>query len=416
MLRCCEEAKYLGELPESWSAIALENIVKKEFPIVYGIVQAGPHIPDGIPYIRSCDVGGRLNSSSLLRTSAKIAVKYKRSKVVTGDIVFSLRGNIGESSIVPSDLDGANLTQGTARISVSSKYSSDYIRHALKGPNVSLRISSVAKGSTFKEISLEELRRTHIPVPPLKEQQRIAKVLDAWDTSIGQIEKLIGGKEHLKRALIQQLLSGRLRHSEYKPSKWVKRRMGELLEEVSRPVLFNDMAEYPLISIRRRSGGLFHRETLQGTAIKTKSLFVANEGDFLISRRQVVHGAMALTTKEFDGMYISGEYTSLITKDPEVLDIRFFDLLSRTKELWHAAYLASKGVHIEKLIFNTALFLKEEICIPPSVEEQLRIVEVITGQDKEIEMLKKHLSRLRLQKQGLMQQLLTGKIRVAIND
>ena len=103
----------LGWVPEKWEVKELQEVVKK--PIVYGIVQAGPEIQGGIPYIRSTDVGGEIDINDLSHTSEEIASKYKRSEVNPGDLVFSLRGNIGAISMVPLSLKLANLTQGTAR-------------------------------------------------------------------------------------------------------------------------------------------------------------------------------------------------------------------------------------------------------------------------------------------------------------
>ena len=116
-------------VPNGWSAKPLADIVKEK--ISYGIVQAGPHVPDGIPYIKSSDVRGTINPYSLQRTSQEIHFKYRRSSVHPGDIVFSLRGNIGESAIVPASLPEANLTQGTARISVSAEHSNQFLYYQL---------------------------------------------------------------------------------------------------------------------------------------------------------------------------------------------------------------------------------------------------------------------------------------------
>ena len=77
-------------IPEGWRTVELAEVCPKTHPIVYGIVQAGPHVEDGIRYIRSTDVGGDIVPSKLLRTSPAIATKYKRAAVRSGDVVFSL--------------------------------------------------------------------------------------------------------------------------------------------------------------------------------------------------------------------------------------------------------------------------------------------------------------------------------------
>ena len=119
-------------LPNSWHLLPLRQVVDKNRPITYGIVQAGPHIDSGIPYIRVSDMTkGRLTLDGMLRTSKEIARKYKRSTVLTNDIVFALRGVAGAVIKVPTEMSGANLTQGTARIAPSENVTSDFLIYAI---------------------------------------------------------------------------------------------------------------------------------------------------------------------------------------------------------------------------------------------------------------------------------------------
>jgi type I restriction enzyme S subunit len=80
----------------------------------------------------------------------------------------------------------------------------------------------------------------------------------------------------------------------------------------------------------------------------------------------------------------------------------------------HLAYICSHGVHIEKMTFNLEDFLHEKITIPLAVEEQMKIVGVLSACDREIELLQKQLEALKEQKRGLMQKLLTGEVRVKV--
>jgi type I restriction enzyme, S subunit len=161
-------------IPEGWNFFTLEKIVEESSPIVYGIVQPGPHIADGIPFINSSDVGSKITKDLLPRTSKEIAKNYRRAEVKPRDIVFSLRGKIGALSF-------ALLARGTARIRVQKAYSASFIRQALVNPQLQKTILEVATGSTFREISLETLRKIELLLPPLKEQVKIAEVLTAWD-------------------------------------------------------------------------------------------------------------------------------------------------------------------------------------------------------------------------------------------
>lgn len=406
----------VGEIPVEWEVHQLQNITWPDSPIVYGIVQAGPNIPHGVPYIKSTDVGGRIDASSLARTTEEIAKKYKRAEVRPGDIVFSLRGNIGETSLVPISLSRANLTQGTARISVNAEHNNRFVDYALHEDCLVRRLLAVAKGSTFHEISLHHLRRVEIALPALAEQIQIAGILDAWTNAAEYVEYLVIAKRRLKAGLMQQLLTGKRRFPAFgkKGASWNSLRMSELLKEVERPIACEDDKKYELISVRRRSGGLFNRETLFGREILTKNLGMARARDFLISKMQVVHGASGMVTPEFDGKTISGSYITLVVKNPKVLDMEFFNYLSQMPFMYRLALVSSYGVHIEKMTFNLDDYLHKRILIPPTVEEQRQIVEVLDDSNRELAALERELAALREQKKGLMQKLLTGKIRVKV--
>ena len=109
----------------------------------------------------------------------------------------------------------------------------------------------------------------------------------------------------------------------------------------NRSIKFDDNAVYDLISVRRRSGGIFRRGELVGHNIKTKQMYIAKKGDFLISKMQVVHGASALVEEKFDGLNISGSYIALSIENHRKLDVNFFNWLSKTPYFYHLTFLAS---------------------------------------------------------------------------
>jgi type I restriction enzyme S subunit len=197
------------EFDGNWFLNQLDAIVDKK--ISYGIVQAGEHVENGMPYIKSQNLNNEINLFELQRTSDEIAKKYQRSEVKPGDIVFSLRGNIGVSRIVPSSIEVANLTQGTARISVSNLFYNRFIHFSLQINFIIKQVSEVSKGSTFQEISLEALRKIKIPTPILPEQQKIASFLSAVDEKIQQLSRKKELLVQYKKGVMQQLFSGKLR-------------------------------------------------------------------------------------------------------------------------------------------------------------------------------------------------------------
>ena len=185
----------------AWEPETLENLCSAK--ISYGIVQAGPHVPNGMPYIKSTDLNSELCLANLARTSEAIAQKYRRSEVVPGDIVFSLRGNIGVAQIVPQSIPVANLTQGTARI--RTKTPPEFFFHALRSPSVHDQILAFGKGSTFQEISLGALRNVRLFHPKPAEQHRIATCISSLDALIAAETQKHAALQRHKRGLMQQL-------------------------------------------------------------------------------------------------------------------------------------------------------------------------------------------------------------------
>lgn len=202
----------VGRIPVIWQVKTLEELVKPEKPITYGIVQAGPHCEGGIPYIRVSDMTKReLTLDKMLRTSPAIAEKYRRSSVSSGDIIYALRGVVGRVQTVPSFLHGANLTQGTARISSNDQVSSQYLVWAMRAPYVQKQAELEAKGSTFQEVTLTRLRKMQVAVAPWEEQARIVSVMDSIERELVTVERKEAQLGCLKKALMQDLLTGKVR-------------------------------------------------------------------------------------------------------------------------------------------------------------------------------------------------------------
>jgi type I restriction enzyme S subunit len=249
---------------------------------------------------------------------------------------------------------------------------------------------------------------------PFPEQKAIANILSLMDTAINKNNQLIATKELQKKWLMQNLLTGKKRLKGF-DKEWEKYSYEKLLKIVKRSIQLNDGELYKLISVRRRSGGIFFRDALYGHQIKVKDLRNANEGDFLFSKMQILHGASALVTKEFAGYKISGSYIAVVSKEMNILNMEYFNWLSQLKYFYHQTYISSYGVHIEKMTFDFAIFLSLETKLP-SIEEQSAIAQVLHAADNEIQLLKTKTEKLREQKKGLMQVLLTGKKRLKTNN
>ncbi len=152
--------EWLGDIPGHWDVSPIRRLINNNTTITYGIVQAGPDIEDGIPYIRTSDMAGdALPCDGYLRTTPEIDASYARSKVRPNDLVVAIRASLGKGLLVPDFLDGANLTQGTARISPGWKLLPQFLYRAFNSNYCQTNIRVVAKGTTFLEITLDALRR-----------------------------------------------------------------------------------------------------------------------------------------------------------------------------------------------------------------------------------------------------------------
>ena len=198
----------LGRIPVEWEVQELNNLVDE--PITYGIVQAGPHIENGIPYIRTGDMAGEvIQISQLLRTSPQIANSYKRSSIYPGDIIFALRATVGKVLPVNEELSGANLTQGTAKISPRDSVDSTFLLWAMRTSQAQNTIGLEQKGTTFMEITLGDLRHIKLALPKEKnEQSVIGERLELHDRLRKDLLEQKQKLQSIKTALMQDLLTG----------------------------------------------------------------------------------------------------------------------------------------------------------------------------------------------------------------
>lgn len=158
--------------------ITLAEAVTVGRPITYGILKPGPDIPDGVPYIRVVDIrDGAVLISSVKRTSLEIAYAYRRSAVRAGDVLMSIRGHVGRIGVVPEELQEANITQDTARISVSSSFEPAYIAGLLNSFAIQEHMRRFTRGAAVQGINLKDVREIPVPVPSRSGQARYAQAV-----------------------------------------------------------------------------------------------------------------------------------------------------------------------------------------------------------------------------------------------
>lgn len=379
-------------IPNDWKSIPLSEVARSK--IVYGIVQAGPHVANGVPYLKSSDVGGQINADGLQCTSPDIHARYRRSAVRPGDIVISLRGNTGSTSMVPKGLPEANLTQGTARISIGDDFDRHFIHQQIASSLVQRQINAVTKGSTFVEITLEDLRKVEVCCPPEKsEQKRIAEVLSTWDRAIETVEALIANTRTQKKALMQSLLTGTKRLPGFS-GPWTPQRLGSICqiskgEQLGRLAMI-ESGTIPVINGGISASGYTDRANTPG-------------GCIAISEGGNSCGFVSMIDQPF---WCGGHCYALkdLTVDRSFL---FAALKHRQAEIM-TLRVGSGLPNIQKKALSGF-----ELLVPPR-QEQEAIGKCADVQSTAIQGLEIQLAELREEKSALMQQLLTGKRRVMV--
>lgn len=379
---------HYGDIHATYQNEILDLEVEKTIPyLLDGIIETGTFDDDNFPRLKEGDLIIADTSEDYGGICDCIELKnVKNNKIVSGLHTFAARTN--ETLIALG-----------------------FRTYVLKHQQVVREIRRVTTGISVYGVSKNSLSAIKIALPPLSEQKTIASVLSTYDVAIHLTEKLIIQKEYYKKWLMQQLLTGKKRLKVFDKS-WSLIEISKLFKPVDRYVAWDENELYNLISIRRRNGGVFFREPLYGYQIGVKKLKEVLTNDFVISKRQVSHGAWAVLDEVFNKSKVSDEYDCLEISNPAVLNASFWKWYCQLPILTHHANVDSDGVHIEKSIFDYDLFKKRKVLIPISVNEQAAIAQILQAADSEISLLKSKVEKLRAQKKGLMQQLLTGKKRI----
>lgn len=209
------DVESLGQVPAHWEIKRLSHLAPSNRPIMYGIVLPGPHIEDGVPIIKGGDVSSAsLSLDALNRTAAAIESRHAKSRLKKGDLVYAIRGSIGDVAMVPGELEGANLTQDAARVAYRKECDGLWLLFLLRSRAVFAQLESDALGATIRGINIRDLRRTRIPVPPQNEQQTIAEYVNdeshMTDDLIAKISEAIDRLKELRIALISAAVTGRI--------------------------------------------------------------------------------------------------------------------------------------------------------------------------------------------------------------
>lgn len=190
------------------------------------------------------------------------------------------------------------------------------------------------------------------------------------------------------------------------PRDWASKKIGQWLKLAERSIVLQDEEEYQLVTIRRGFGGVDSRGSFLGKNVLVKNYFIVKTGDFIISKRQIAHGACGIVPPELDGAVVSNEYNVFLPQDGT--NIQMFNLMMQLPHYKRLFYLMSDGVHIEKLLFKTQDWMKRTLAMP-LLKEQKKIAEILATQDKAIELQARKIEELKRFKKGCLEKMFPRK-------
>lgn len=190
------------------------------------------------------------------------------------------------------------------------------------------------------------------------------------------------------------------------PRDWASKKIGQWLKLAERSIVLQDEEEYQLVTIRRGFGGIDSRGSFLGKNVLVKNYFIVKTGDFIISKRQIAHGACGIVPPELDGAVVSNEYNVFLPQDGT--NIQMFNLMMQLPHYKRLFYLMSDGVHIEKLLFKTQDWMKRTLAMP-LLKEQKKIAEILATQDKAIELQARKIEELKRFKKGCLEKMFPRK-------
>lgn len=411
---------YNSSIPSDWEVKELhscsEFITKGATPTTYGF----SWVKEGIIFLRSECVSERgLELGAAMFISEEADKAMKRSSLQDEDILMTITGNVGRVCKVPIGFPKANINQHIARIRIkNSLYELDFIFQYLKQDKISKEYLKITTGQAYPQISLEQVRGTQIPLPPLPEQKAIAHILSLMDTAINKNNLLIAKKELQKKWLMQNLLTGKKRLKGF-GEEWREEVMSNMFDRVTRK---NTEGNTTVVTISAQRGFVRQTDFFNKNIASeiTENYFLVHRGEFCYNKSYSNGYPWGATKRlnDFDKAVVTTLYICFGITDENKTDGNFFEQYFEANLLDNGlTKIAHEGGRAHGLLNVTPSdFLSLKITIP-NKEEQTAIAQVLQAADKEIQLLKVKTEKLREMKKGLMQVLLTGKVRVKImND
>ncbi len=413
----------VGVIPEDWDTYRIQNLIDDNYILSHLDGNHGELYPrshefkeSGIPYIGANDFSeGKVSFVGCKFLSEYRAKQFKKGVAKNGDVLFAHNATVGPVALLKTDLDFVILsTTATYFRCDNKKLLNIFLIYALQSPFFVKQYQSVMAQSTRFQVPITAQRKFNLVLPPKAEQETIAEVLSDADSLIESLEKLIAKKRNIKQGTMQQLLTVKIRLPGF-TGKWETKKLGDFcdLQTGRRPKGgVTEVGEVPSLG----GENIFNNNGLDLSTIKkvSKQFYskmskgILRELDVLINKDGANTGKVAIYRN-------AGLENACINEHLFIL--RGHSLLENSF-LYYVLCLDTTRNEISKHIASSAQpglnrRFANAISIPiPATPEQTAIAQLLSDMDAEIETLEKKRAKYKDIKQGMMQELLTGQIRL----
>ena len=419
-------------VPTGWSIEKIEDLTKDK----KGAIKIGPFgsalskkemVSKGIKVFGQENVYRKnFSIGSYYITDEKYA-SLKSCTLEQGDVVVSMMGTVGASAIFPEGAEIGVMDSHLLRIQVNPQtITSEFLRRQISDYEwVSRQIERMSQGGIMSGLNAAIVKSVKVVIPPLPEQKKIASILTSVDEVIENTQKQIDKLQNLKKATMNELLTKGIGHTEFKdselgriPKSWqiiqlgkVTKRFYQGINTVADKLVYHSTG-IPILQTKHITSGEINFSSIkyldESTYLRYKDKFQPQKNDILLSNIGTI-GKSVLVKKP--SKYLIAWNIFLISVTSQ-LEPRFAHMYLQKLDLENYYENLMTG-NATKFVNKTNL--SNILLTLPSITEQVEISNVMDSIVKKIELREKKLHQTQSLKKSLMQDLLTGKVRVTVN-
>jgi len=411
----------VGVIPEEWDLAQIAEVADVKTGPFGSALHERDYVHDGTPIItveHLNELG--VTHFNLPMVSDADCRRLRGYSLEADDIVFSRVGSVDRNALIREAEAGWLFSGRLLRVRPNQRKAlAPYLSHQFHSEPFKRRVRDVAVGQTMASLNTQILKNVTVVLPTILEQCAIAAALSDVDTLISALDKLITKKRDIKQAAMQQLLAGRKRLPGFH-GEWRTKTLGKVMTRCfSGATPRRNRPDYFKGNIRWITSGELNYNLITDTAEKLSSeavdrtnLKIVPKGTFL----------MAITGLEAEGTRGScGIVGEPATTNQSCMAI-FPTSELVTEYLFHYYVFRGKALALQycqgtkQQSYTTKLVKQLPIALPPTTTEQTAIAEVLSDMDAELAALEQRRDKTRLLKQGMMQELLTGKTRLPFDE